>query len=347
MDLITFAIIVVKIIVVFVVMLLSVAYLTWLERKVLAHMQVRYGPMRTGFHGLMQPIADGIKLFFKEDIIVDKANKVIYVLSPFIIAVCAFASFAVVPFGNELNIFGQTIPLRIADVNIGILYIFALSSLSVYGVTLAGWSSNNKYSLMGGIRSSAQMISYELAVGLSIIGVLMLTGSLSMVAIVEAQSGLWFIIKQPLGFIIFLICGIAECNRTPFDLPEAESELVAGFHVEYSSMKFALFFMAEYAHMIVMGALVTTLFLGGWHLPFVDISSFQPATLFGQLVVSLLPIGVFCAKVFLIMFFIIWLRATYPRLRYDQLMKFGWKVLFPLALFNIVLTAILQIVNLI
>jgi NADH-quinone oxidoreductase subunit H len=347
MDLITFAIIVVKIIVVFVVMLLSVAYLTWLERKVLGHMQIRYGPMRTGFHGLMQPIADGIKLFFKEDIIVDKANKVIYVLSPFIIAVCAFASFAVVPFGNELNIFGQTIPLRIADVNIGILYIFALSSLSVYGVTLAGWSSNNKYSLMGGIRSSAQMISYELAVGLSIIGVLMLTGSLSMVAIVEAQSGLWFIIKQPLGFIIFLICGIAECNRTPFDLPEAESELVAGFHVEYSSMKFALFFMAEYAHMIVMGALVTTLFLGGWHLPFVDISSFQPATLFGQLVISLLPIGIFCAKVFLIMFFIIWLRATYPRLRYDQLMKFGWKVLFPLALFNIVLTAILQIVNLI
>jgi NADH-quinone oxidoreductase subunit H len=303
--------------------------------------------MRTGFHGLMQPIADGIKLFFKEDIMVDKANKVIYVLSPFIIAVCAFASFAVVPFGNELNIFGQTIPLRIADVNIGILYIFALSSLSVYGVTLAGWSSNNKYSLMGGIRSSAQMISYELAVGLSIIGVLMLTGSLSMVEIVNAQSDMWFIIKQPLGFIIFLICGIAECNRTPFDLPEAESELVAGFHVEYSSMKFALFFMAEYAHMIVMGALVTTLFLGGWQLPFVDISSFQPATLFGQLVISLLPVGIFCAKVFLIMFFFIWLRATYPRFRYDQLMKFGWKVLFPLALFNIVLTAIMQIVNLI
>jgi len=347
MDLITLAIIVVKIIVVFVAMLLSVAYLTWLERKVLGHMQIRYGPMRTGFHGLMQPIADGIKLFFKEDIIVDKANKVIYVLSPFIIAVCAFASFAVVPFGNELNIFGQTIPLRIADVNIGILYIFALSSLSVYGITLAGWSSNNKYSLMGGIRSSAQMISYELAVGLSIIGVLMLTGSLSMVEIVKAQSGLWFIIKQPLGFIIFLICGIAECNRTPFDLPEAESELVAGFHVEYSSMKFALFFMAEYAHMIVMGALVTTLFLGGWHLPFVDISSFQPATLFGQLVVSLLPIGVFCAKVFLIMFFFIWLRATYPRFRYDQLMKFGWKVLFPLALFNIIFTAILQIAGVI
>jgi NADH-quinone oxidoreductase subunit H len=347
MDLITLAIMVVKIIVVFVAMLLGVAYTTWLERKVLGHMQIRYGPMRTGWHGLMQPIADGIKLFFKEDIFVDKANKVIYTLAPFIITVCAFASFAVVPFGNELTLFGKTIPLRVADVNIGILYIFALSSLSVYGVTLAGWASNNKYSIMGGIRSSAQMISYELAAGLSIIGVLMLTGSLSMVKIVEAQADLWFIFKQPLGFIVFLICGIAECNRTPFDLPEAESELVAGFHVEYSSMKFALFFMAEYAHMIVMSALVTTLFLGGWQLPFVDISSFQPASLFGQLVVSLLPIGIFCAKVFIFLFFFIWLRATYPRLRYDQLMKFGWKVLFPLALFNVFLTAILQIANII
>jgi len=346
MDMVTLAIMVVKAIVVFVAMLLGVAYLTWLERKVLGHMQIRYGPMRVGWHGLLQPIADGIKLFFKEDIVVDSANKVIYLLAPFIITVCAFASFAVVPFGNELTLFGKTIPLRIADVNIGILYIFALSSLSVYGLTLAGWSSNNKYSLMGGLRSSAQMISYELSMGLSIIGVLMLTGSLSMVEIVKAQSDLWFILKQPLGFIIFLICGIAECNRTPFDLPEAESELVAGFHVEYSSMKFALFFLAEYAHMIVMSAIVTTLFLGGWHLPFVDISSFQPSSLIGQLVVSLLPIGIFTTKVFLFLFFFIWLRATYPRLRYDQLMKFGWKVLFPLALFNIVFTAILQIVNL-
>lgn len=347
MNLIALAIMVVKIIVVFVAMLLGVAYLTWLERKVLGHMQLRYGPMRVGWHGLLQPIADGIKLFFKEDIVVDKANKVIYLLAPFIVTVCAFASFAVVPFGSELTLFGQTIPLRIADVNIGILYIFALSSLSVYGLTLAGWSSNNKYSLMGGLRSSAQMISYELPIGLSIIGVLMLTSSLSMVEIVRAQSDVWFIVKQPLGFIVFLICGVAECNRTPFDLPEAESELVAGFHVEYSSMKFALFFLAEYAHMIVMGSLITTLFLGGWHLPFVDIGSFHPTTLLGQLVVSFLPIGIFVAKVFLFLFFLIWLRATYPRLRYDQLMKFGWKVLFPLAIFNIVLTAILQIANII
>lgn len=347
MDLITLAIMVVKIVVVFVAMLLTVAYLTWLERKVLGHMQIRYGPMRVGWHGLLQPIADGLKLFFKEDIVVDKANKVIYFLAPFIITVCAFASFAVIPFGDELTLFGKIIPLRVADVNIGILYIFALSSLSVYGVTLAGWASNNKYSLMGGIRSTAQMISYELAAGLSIIGVLMLSSSLSMVEIVKAQSDVWFIIKQPLGFIIFLICGIAECNRTPFDLPEAESELVAGFHVEYSSMKFALFFMAEYAHMIVMGAIVTTLFLGGWQLPLVDISSFQPASLLGQLVVSLLPIGIFCGKVFLFLFFVIWLRATYPRLRYDQLMTFGWKVLFPLALINVFLTAVLQIANII
>ena len=347
MDLITLAIVVVKIIVVFIAMLLTVAYLTWVERKVLGHMQLRYGPMRTGFHGLMQPIADGIKLFFKEDIVVDKANKIIYRLSPFIVTVCAFASFAVVPFGNELTLFGKTIPLRIADVNIGILYIFALSSLSVYGLTLAGWSSNNKYSLMGGLRASAQMISYELAAGLSIIGVVMLTSSLSMVEIVNGQGSWWFIFKQPVAFIVFLICAIAECNRTPFDLPEAESELVAGFHVEYSSMKFALFFMAEYAHMVVMSALITTLFLGGWQLPFVDISSFQPTGLIGQLVVSLLPVAIFCTKVFLILFFIIWLRATYPRLRYDQLMQFGWKVLFPLALFNVFLTAILQIANII
>lgn len=347
MDLITLSIMLAKIVVVFVAMLLTVAYLTWIERKVLGHMQIRYGPMRTGFHGLMQPIADGIKLFFKEDIVVDNANKIIYRISPFIVTVCAFASFAVIPFGRELTLFGKTIPLRIADVNIGILYIFALSSLSVYGTTLAGWSSNNKYSLMGGLRASAQMISYELAAGLSIIGVLMLTSSLSMVDIVNGQGSCWFIFKQPIAFIVFLICSIAECNRTPFDLPEAESELVAGFHVEYSSMKFALFFMAEYAHMVVMSALITTLFLGGWNLPFIDISSFQPAGLIGQLVVSLLPVGIFCTKVFLILFFIIWLRATYPRLRYDQLMKFGWKVLFPLALFNVFLTAVLQIANII
>jgi NADH-quinone oxidoreductase subunit H len=319
MDIIEIGIAVVKVVVVFVCVLLCVAYTTWLERKVLGHMQVRCGPLRVGWHGLLQPIADGLKLFFKEDIVVSSANKFLYILSPMIITIAAFASFAVVPFGNQIELFGRTIDLHIADVDIGVLYIFALSSLSVYGVTLAGWSSNSKYALLGGLRASAQMISYELSVGLSIIGVLMLAGSLSLVDIVERQD-VWYIVYQPLGFLIFLICGFAECNRSPFDLPEAENELVAGFHVEYSSMKFALFFMAEYAHMIVVSALVATLFLGGWRGPVL------PGVIW------------FLLKVFAMLFLFVWIRATYPRFRYDQLMKFGWKVLFPIALVNILVT---------
>jgi NADH-quinone oxidoreductase subunit H len=327
MDVIGVGIEVVKAVVVFVVLLLTVAYMTWLERKVLGHMQSRYGPLYVGWHGLLQPIADGIKLFFKEDIVVGCAHKVLYVLAPFIVTVCAFVSFAVIPFGGPVEILGRKVALAVADVNIGILYIFAISSLSVYGIVLAGWSSNNKYSLLGGLRASAQMISYELPVGLSIIGVLMLSGTLSMVGIVEAQAGLWYVVLQPLGFIIYMICGIAECNRTPFDLPEAESEMVAGFHVEYSSMKFALFFMAEYAHMIVMSGIAVTLFLGGWQGP-------------------ILPGPVwFLIKIFVILFFFIWLRATYPRFRYDQLMAFGWKVLFPLSLVNIVATSLLVLMR--
>lgn len=319
MDIIEIGIAVVKVVVVFVCVLLCVAYTTWLERKVLGHMQVRCGPLRVGWHGLLQPIADGLKLFFKEDIVVSSANKFLYILSPMIITIAAYASFAVVPFGNQIELFGRTIDLHIADVDIGVLYIFALSSLSVYGVTLAGWSSNSKYALLGGLRASAQMISYELSVGLSIIGVLMLAGSLSLVDIVARQD-VWYIVYQPLGFLIFLICGFAECNRSPFDLPEAENELVAGFHVEYSSMKFALFFMAEYAHMIVVSALVATLFLGGWRGPVL------PGVIW------------FLLKVFAMLFLFIWVRATFPRFRYDQLMKFGWKVLFPAALVNILLT---------
>ena len=321
MDVIEIAIAVVKIIVVFVCVLLCVAYTTWLERKVLGHMQVRCGPLRVGWHGLLQPIADGLKLFFKEDIVVNSASKFIYILAPVIATIAAYASFAVVPFGNKLELLGRSIDLHIADVDMGVLYIFALSSLSVYGVTLAGWASNSKYALLGGLRASAQMISYELSVGLSVIGVLMLAGSLSLVDIVAAQD-VWFIVYQPVGFLIFLICGFAECNRSPFDLPEAENELVAGFHVEYSSMKFALFFMAEYAHMIVVSALVATLFLGGWRGPVL------PGVVWLLL------------KVFAMLFFFIWIRATYPRFRYDQLMKFGWKVLFPLALANILVTGV-------
>jgi len=324
MDIIEIGIAVVKVVVVFVCVLLCVAYTTWLERKVLGHMQVRCGPLRVGWHGLLQPIADGLKLFFKEDIVVSSANKFLYILSPMIITIAAYASFAVVPFGNQIELFGRTIDLHIADVDIGVLYIFALSSLSVYGVTLAGWSSNSKYALLGGLRASAQMISYELSVGLSIIGVLMLAGSLSLVDIVARQD-VWYIVYQPLGFLIFLICGFAECNRSPFDLPEAENELVAGFHVEYSSMKFALFFMAEYAHMIVVSALVATLFLGGWRGPVL------PGVIW------------FLLKVFAMLFLFIWIRATYPRFRYDQLMKFGWKVLFPLALANILITGVCMV----
>ena len=320
MDLIGIGLMIVKIVAVFVVMLLTVAYTTWLERKVLGHMQIRHGPLYVGWHGLLQPIADGIKLLFKEDLVVASAHKFLYILAPFIVTVCAFVSFAVVPFGDSVQILGRRVDLVIADVNIGILYIFAISSLSVFGIVLAGWSSNNKYSLLGGLRSSAQMISYELPIGMSIIGVLMLSGTLSMVGIVKAQAGMWNVILQPLGFIIFMICGIAECNRTPFDLPEAESELVAGFHVEYSSMKFALFFIAEYAHMLVMSGMAVTLFLGGWHGPIL------PGPLW------------FMIKVFAILFFFIWLRATFPRFRYDQLMKFGWKVLFPLSILNILIT---------
>ena len=324
MDIIEIGIAVVKVVVVFVCVLLCVAYTTWLERKVLGHMQVRCGPLRVGWHGLLQPIADGLKLFFKEDIVVSSANKFLYILSPMIITIAAYASFAVVPFGDRIALFGRTIDLHIADVDIGVLYIFALSSLSVYGVTLAGWSSNSKYALLGGLRASAQMISYELSVGLSIIGVLMLAGSLSLVDIVARQD-VWYIVYQPIGFLIFLICGFAECNRSPFDLPEAENELVAGFHVEYSSMKFALFFMAEYAHMIVVSALVATLFLGGWRGPVL------PGVIW------------FLLKVFAMLFLFIWVRATFPRFRYDQLMKFGWKVLFPAALVNILLTGVCMV----
>ena len=312
-----------RILVVFVVLLLSVAYMTWVERKVMGHMQNRLGPHRVGWHGLLQPIADGLKLIFKEDIIVSAADKVVYHIAPIIIVATALLNVAVIPFGGTARIFGLDVPLRIADVNIGLLYILALSSLGVYGIVLGGWSSNNKYALMGGLRSSAQMISYELPLGLATIGVLMQTESLSLVKIVEAQAQQgWFVIPQFFGFIIFFICAVAECNRTPFDLPEAESELVAGFHIEYSSMKFGFFMLAEYASVIVMSALTVTLFFGGWLGP-----AFLPGPVwFGIKVLS------FC-------FVYVWLRATYPRFRYDQLMKFGWKVLFPLSLANIGVTA--------
>ena len=317
-----FLIALVKVLIVFTAMLLIVAYMTLMERKVLGHMQVRYGPNRVGPFGLFQPIADGIKLFFKEDIIVPHANRVIYILAPAVIVITALVSYAVIPFGDTITILGKSIDLVVADVNVGLLYLLAISSLGVYGVVMGVWASNNKYSLLGAIRSSAQMISFELSLGLSIVGVLIITGSLSLMKIVEAQSPVWFIVYQPLGFIIYLISAVAECSRTPFDLTECENELVAGYQTEYSSMKFGLYYLAEYAHILVVSSLAVTLFFGGWHGPLLP------------------PVIWFLIKIFIFIFFFIWIRATFPRFRYDQLMKFGWKVLFPLALLNIMLTAV-------
>jgi NADH-quinone oxidoreductase subunit H len=316
---------VVEILIVFTAVLLIVAYMTLMERKVLGHIQVRFGPNRVGPFGLFQPIADGIKLIFKEDIVVPHANKYIYIFAPTVIVITALMCFAVIPYGDRITFWGYTVNLVVADINVGLLYLFAISSLGVYGVVMGGWASNNKYSLLGAIRSSAQMISYELSLGLSVIGVIMIVGSLSMVKIVEAQSGIWFIVYQPLGFLIYLISAFAECSRTPFDLTECENELVAGYQTEYSSMKFGLYYLAEYAHMLVVSCLAVTLFFGGWQGPFLP------------------PVLWFLIKIFFFIFFFIWIRATYPRLRYDQLMKFGWKVLFPLSLLNILATAVVLV----
>jgi NADH-quinone oxidoreductase subunit H len=317
----------VKVAVVLAVFLALVAYLPWMERKLLGHFQVRLGPMRVGPHGLLQPIADAVKLLFKEDIIPANVHKLIYHLAPVLTFVPTLMILAVIPFGKETRLFGYEIEMVISSLNIGILYVLAVSSLGVYGLVLAGWSSNNKYSLLGGLRSSAQMISYEVSMGLSLIGVLLIAGSLSLVDIVNAQDKLlnWFIIRQPVAFVIYLICGVAELNRAPFDLPEAESELVAGYMTEYSSMKFAMFFIGEYGNMINISALATTLFLGGWHGPFLP------------------PPVWFLLKMVIFLFFYIWIRATLPRFRYDQLMNFGWKVLLPLALLNIFVTAVIMV----
>lgn len=326
----------VKIALVINVLLVSVAYAVYAERRVSALMQNRYGPNRVGYQGLLQPFADVVKLVFKEDIVPAKANKPIHTLAPMISIFVALTTIAVVPFGNKIELFGRVISLQITDVNIGILYILALTSLGVYGITLSGWSSNSKYSLFGGIRSSAQMISYELSMGLSVVGIVLITGSLSLQDIVIHQFGWkWNLVLQPLGFIIFLVASFAETNRAPFDLPEAEPELVGGYHTEYSSMKFALFFLAEYANMIVSSTVITTLYLGGWQFPYLQNFGLPP------LVTSLLQILVFCSKVGFLVFFFIWIRWSLPRFRYDQLMNLGWKVMLPLSILNIIVTAIL------
>jgi NADH-quinone oxidoreductase subunit H len=327
-------------------MTVGFAYVTYYERKALARIQVRIGPNRAGPWGLLQPIADAVKLIFKEELVPTKADKLLFVLAPVITVIPALIITAVIPWGRQVNLFGRTVNLYLADVNVGTLYITAVASIAVYGIVLAGWSSNNKYALMGGLRSTAQMISYELALGLSFVGAILLAGSMSLVDIVEAQgsflsaaggrlvvdNGLlnWLLwnLFQPLGFVIFLIASVAEINRSPFDMPEAEQELTAGYHVEYSGMKFALFFMAEYIKMIAVSMIGSTVFLGGYLGPFVD------------QVPWLGPIYLLIKTLFML-FILIWLRATFPRFRYDRLMAFGWKILLPLALLNVAIAAVI------
>ena len=320
------------------VLLTAVAYSVWLERKVVGHMQNRWGPTRVGPFGLLQPAADGVKFLFKEDLTPPHVYKPLYIAAPIIAVIFALTSIALIPVGNDVPIFGYKIPLQISDVNIGLLAVLGVTSLGVYGIALSGWASNSKYSLLGGLRASAQMISYEIALGLSLVGVMILSGSFSLREIVQAQSGnylgfipRWNIFPQLIGFFIYLMAAYAETNRIPFDLPEAETELVAGYHTEYSAMKFAMFFMAEYANMITVACLATLLFFGGWSGP-----------IFGPTILqALLPVLWFCAKVFVFIFIYIWVRGTLPRFRYDQLMAFGWKFLLPLAIANLVITALI------
>jgi NADH-quinone oxidoreductase subunit H len=312
----------VKVLIVLGFVLLAVPLIVWMERKVIGHMQDRIGPQRVGPFGLLQTIADGIKLFFKEDIIPSQADRVVFFLAPALSVITAFVALSVVPFGDKVTVFGRDVPLLVADVNVAVLWVLGTTSMGVYGIVLGGWASNSKYPLLGGLRSSAQMISYELAQGISLVSVILMTGTLSLAGIVQQQEHMWFIVPQFFAFVIFLLCGIAETNRAPFDLPEAETELVAGFHTEFSSMKFALYFLAEYANMMVVSAVAISVFFGGWRGPFLP------------------PVVWFLIKLSLFLFFFVWLRATFPRLRYDQLMAFGWKVLLPASLLNLAVTAV-------
>ncbi|HYK43845.1 MAG TPA: NADH-quinone oxidoreductase subunit NuoH [Parafilimonas sp.] len=308
-------------------------YETYAERKIAAFMQDRRGPNRAGPFGILQPLADGVKLFFKEEIIPSSSNKVLFILGPSLAMLTAMMTCAVVPWGGNLELFGRTISLQIADVNIGILYVFAVVSLGVYGIMIGGWSSNNKFSLLSALRGASQVISYELAMGISLIALLMLTGSLSMKTIVEQQMQThWNILYQPLGFLIFFICALAECNRTPFDLPEAENELNMGYHQEYSSMKLGFYLFAEYVNMFISSAIMATLFFGGYDVPFFNESSLAPN------LAAIIGVVAFMVKIGIFIFLFIWIRWTIPRFRYDQLMNLGWKKLIPLALANMLIT---------
>lgn len=321
----------IKAVIIFVVLLQIVPVLIWLERKLVARLQQRIGPNRVGPFGLLQPLADAVKLMAKENVIPRGVDKLTYYLAPVMSIVPALAAFAVVPFGEPIHVMGHVVNLQIAHVNIGILFVLALSSLAVYGVTLAGWSSNNKYSLLGGLRASAQMISYEIPVGLTVVAIVLLSGSLDLADIVHHQvsQGLWNIGPQFIGFWLFVIAFNAEMNRAPFDMAEAESELVAGFHTEYTGFRFAMFFMGEYVNMVTIGALATVMYLGGWH-------GFGPDVWYLNLIWFIL-------KIFAFILFYMWVRAAWPRIRYDQLMGFGWKVMIPAALINLAGTAVVVV----
>jgi NADH-quinone oxidoreductase subunit H len=320
------------------VVLAAVAYLVLLERKVQAWVQVRLGPMRVGPHGSLQPVADGIKLLLKEDITPVRADKWVFTLAPIIAMVPALIAFAVIPFGRSVTLFGYTVPLFVADVNVGLLYIVSIASIGVYGIILAGYASNSKFPLLAGLRASAQLISYEIAVTMMLVSIVATAGTLSMVGLVEAQQAqhVWYLFLQPVAFVVIFIGGLAETNRSPFDLPEAEQELVGGFHTEYSGMRFALFFLAEYANMIVIAAVATTVFFGGWLRPFPNVGILW--------ILDYVPGWVwFGLKTFCFIYLTMWIRATLPRYRYDQLMRLGWKVLIPVGIANLVVTAILKV----
>jgi NADH-quinone oxidoreductase subunit H len=328
-----------KIVVLLNAVLVSVTFMTLLERKVMAWVQVRLGPMRVGPHGVLQPIADAVKLLLKEDITPARADKWVFTLAPIVSIVPALIVFAVIPFDSDVTIFGYTTPLHIAaDINVGLLYLLSITSIGVYGIILAGYASNSKYPLLAGLRASAQLISYEIAVTMMLVSMVVTAGTLSMVGIVEAQAsqGVWYAFVQPVALVVLFIGGLAETNRAPFDLPEAEQELTGGFHTEYSGMRFALFFLAEYANMIVISGVITTLFFGGWLRPFPNVEAlwllgYVPGWLW------------FILKTFTFIYVIMWIRATVPRYRYDQLMRLGWKVLIPLGLANLVVTGILKV----
>jgi NADH-quinone oxidoreductase subunit H len=324
-----------------VISLLVAMYSTLIERKVAGWFQDRHGPNRAGPWGMFQPLADGIKLFFKEEFMPNTADRFLYILGPSLTMFIALLTSAAIPWGPDLVIGGQVFPLQVADINIGILYIFAIVSIGVYGIMIGGWASNNKYALLGAVRASSQMISYELAMSLSIIAIVMMTGSLSMRDIVAQQQGFhWNIFYQPLAFLIFLVCAFAETNRSPFDLPECETELVGGYHTEYSSMKLGFYLFAEYINMFISGAVMSTLFLGGWHFPWIDQLGLP------QNVFAFVSFMVLFSKITFFGFIYMWVRWTLPRFRYDQLMRLGWKSLIPLAIFNVVITGVVILWNL-